>query len=100
MRLILKLATWAVVLVVLALAGVLGIRIWDIQRSPPLALWHKFAPDELKVVWKLRRVLAALDSQQAIELLLTKLRQTSSNYEFLMQVQKTTPSVSGAGEDV
>ena len=58
------------------------------------------APDELKVVWKLRRVLAALDSQQAIELLLTKLRQTSSNYEFLMQVQKTTPSVSGAGEDV
>jgi transcription termination factor Rho len=58
------------------------------------------APDELKVVWKLRRVLAALDDQQAIELLLTKLRQTSSNYEFLMQVQKTTPTVPGVGEDV
>jgi alpha-beta hydrolase superfamily lysophospholipase len=56
MRLVLKLATWAAVLVLLALAGVLGIRIWDIQRSPPLALWHKFAPDELKA-----RDLAKLD---------------------------------------
>ena len=27
------------------------------------------APEELKIVWKLRRVLHALDSQQAIELL-------------------------------
>jgi transcription termination factor Rho len=35
-------------------------------------------------------VLHALDSQQAIELLLNKLRETSSNYEFLLQVQKTT----------
>jgi len=49
------------------------------------------APDELKVIWKLRRVLHALDSQQGLELLLTKLRDTKSNYEFLMQVQKTTP---------
>jgi transcription termination factor Rho len=57
------------------------------------------APDELTVVWKLRRVLAALDDQQAIELLLTKLRQTSSNYEFLMQVQKTTPTAPGVGDE-
>jgi transcription termination factor Rho len=57
------------------------------------------APDELKVVWKLRRVLAALDDQQAIELLLTKLRQTSSNYEFLLQVQKTTPTAPGGSEE-
>jgi transcription termination factor Rho len=58
------------------------------------------APDELKVVWKLRRVLAALDDQQAIELLLSKLRDTRSNYEFLMQVQKTTPTAAGGpGED-
>ena len=49
------------------------------------------APDELKVVWKLRRVLHALDSQQAIDLLLDRLRKTKSNYEFLLQVQKTTP---------
>jgi transcription termination factor Rho len=53
------------------------------------------APDELKIVWKLRRVLHALDQQQAIELLLTKLRETKSNLEFLLQVQKTTPAVSG-----
>ena len=49
------------------------------------------APDELKVVWKLRRVLHALDSFQAIELLLGKLRTARTNYEFLMQVAKTTP---------
>lgn len=54
------------------------------------------APDELKIVWKLRRVLHALDQQQAIELLLTKLRETKSNLEFLLQIQKTTPSVTGS----
>jgi transcription termination factor Rho len=47
--------------------------------------------DELAIVWKLRRVLHALDSQQAIELLLDKMRQTKSNAEFLMQIAKTTP---------
>ncbi len=56
------------------------------------------APDELKIVWKLRRVLHALDQQQAIELLLTKLRDTKSNLEFLLQVQKTTPAVTGSTE--
>jgi len=54
------------------------------------------APDELKTVWKLRRVLHALDQQQAIELLLGKLRETKSNFEFLLQVQKTTPLSGGA----
>ncbi|WP_329221039.1 transcription termination factor Rho [Streptomyces sp. NBC_01485] len=48
--------------------------------------------DELAVTWKLRRVLHALDQQQAIELLLDKMKQTKSNGEFLMQIQKTTPS--------
>ncbi len=55
--------------------------------------------DELKVIWKLRRVLHALESQQAIELLLNKLRETKSNFDFLMQVQKTTPAVSGEDEE-
>jgi transcription termination factor Rho len=54
------------------------------------------APEELKVVWKLRRVLSSLESQAALELLLTKLRSTRSNYEFLIHVQKTTP---GGGTD-
>ena len=56
------------------------------------------SPEELKIVWKLRRVLHALDSQQAIELLINKLRETKSNYEFLLQVAKTTP-MSGGFED-
>ena len=57
------------------------------------------APDELKIVWKLRRVLHALDQQQAIELLLGKLRETKSNLEFLLQVQKTTPVAVGSSDD-
>ena len=57
------------------------------------------APDELKIVWKLRRVLHALDQQQSIELLLSKLRETKTNLEFLLQVQKTTSSGTGAGDD-
>ena len=48
------------------------------------------APDELKIMWKLRRVLAALDSQQGIELLLDRLKKTKSNYEFLVQIQQTS----------
>ncbi|MBR7743737.1 transcription termination factor Rho [Phycicoccus sp. BSK3Z-2] len=48
------------------------------------------APEELKIMWKLRRVLAALDSQQGIELLLDRLKKTKNNYEFLMQVQQTS----------
>ena len=54
------------------------------------------APEELKIVWKLRRVLHALDTMQAIELLLNKLRQSRTNYEFLMQVAKTTPGAEDA----
>ena len=49
------------------------------------------APDELAVVWKLRRVLHALDQQQALELLLDKMKETKSNAEFLLQIQKTHP---------
>ncbi|GAA3375699.1 hypothetical protein GCM10020367_44520 [Streptomyces sannanensis] len=48
--------------------------------------------EELGIVWKLRRVLHALDQQQAIELLLDKMKQTKSNAEFLLQIQKTTPA--------
>ena len=48
------------------------------------------APDELKIVWQLRRVLHALEPQQALELLMEQMRKTRSNAEFLIQVQKTT----------
>ncbi|RSM49517.1 transcription termination factor Rho [Amycolatopsis balhimycina DSM 5908] len=53
-------------------------------------------PDELAVTVKLSRVLHALDSQQAIDLLISRLRKTKTNTEFLMQVSKTAL---GGGED-
>ena len=46
--------------------------------------------EELNIVWNLRRVLHALEPQQALELLLEKMKGTKSNVEFLMQIQKTT----------
>jgi transcription termination factor Rho len=49
------------------------------------------SPDEYAVMVKLRRVLSALDDQQAINLLLEQLRKTRTNIEFLMQVAKSTP---------
>jgi len=45
--------------------------------------------EELSIVWKLRRVLHALDQQQAMELLLDRMKKTKSNAEFLMTIQKT-----------
>jgi transcription termination factor Rho len=55
--------------------------------------------DETKVNWKLRRALAGLETQQALELVLTQLKDTSSNVEFLMKIQKSLPSASGSKED-
>ncbi|WP_293848167.1 transcription termination factor Rho [uncultured Brevibacterium sp.] len=56
-------------------------------------------PEETKVMWRLRRVLAGLEQQQAIELLISKLKETGSNAEFLLQVQKTTPLPKSAADD-
>ena len=56
--------------------------------------------EELSIVWRLRRVLHALEPQQALELLLEKMKGTKSNVEFLLQIQKTTTggdSPSGSG---
>jgi transcription termination factor Rho len=50
------------------------------------------SPDELKIVWQLRRVLHALEPQQALEVLMERMQKTKSNAEFLLQVQKTTTS--------
>jgi len=52
--------------------------------------------EELQIVWKLRRVLSGLEGQQALELLIERLKKSQSNVEFLMQVQKTTPGAMGA----
>jgi transcription termination factor Rho len=48
-------------------------------------------PQELTLSWQLRRVLHSLDDQQALELLIGKMKETGSNAEFLLQVQQTTP---------
>jgi transcription termination factor Rho len=52
--------------------------------------------DEVKITWKLRRALAGLEQQQALEAILGRLKETSSNVEFLMQVQKSMPTLSGS----
>ena len=45
--------------------------------------------EELQIIWKLRRVLHALEGPGAIELLIDKMKQTRSNNQFLLQIQKT-----------
>ena len=40
----------------------------------------------------LNRVLASLEPQQALEVLMGRMKDTKSNAEFLLQVQKSTPS--------
>ena len=49
------------------------------------------APDEARVMHKLRRILSALDPQQAIDLLIKQLRKTKNNGEFLMQIASSAP---------
>jgi transcription termination factor Rho len=49
-------------------------------------------PDEVKVTWKLRRALAGLDQQQALESVVGKLKDTATNVEFLMLMQKSNAS--------
>ncbi len=46
---------------------------------------------QLKIMWRLRRLFTGLEQQQALELVLGKLKETSSNAEFLMVISKTTP---------
>jgi transcription termination factor Rho len=68
----------------------------DVDQSSTRKEELLLPPDELAVTHKLRRVLHSLDTQQAIDLLLDRLRKSRTNIEFLMQVAKSTP---GQGED-
>jgi transcription termination factor Rho len=70
----------------------------DVDQSGTRREELLMSKEELSIVWKLRRVLSGLDGQQALELLLERLKKTHSNIEFLMQVQKTTPTA-GNGRD-
>jgi transcription termination factor Rho len=49
------------------------------------------SPEELKITYKLRRVLHNLEQGQALELLIKKLKENKTNVEFLLNIQKTTP---------
>ncbi|MDQ2750061.1 MAG: transcription termination factor Rho [Actinomycetota bacterium] len=63
----------------------------DVDQSGTRKEEILLSPDELAVTIKLRRVLHALESQQAIDLLLDRLKKTRTNLEFLMQIAKTAP---------
>jgi transcription termination factor Rho len=63
----------------------------DVDQSSTRKEEILLSPDELAVTIKLRRVLHALESQQAIDLLLDRLKKTRTNIEFLMQIAKTSP---------
>lgn len=62
----------------------------DVNSSGTRREENLLSSEEIKIMWRLRRVLSGLEQQQALELLTSKLRDTQSNAEFLMQVQKTT----------
>jgi transcription termination factor Rho len=49
------------------------------------------SPQETKIIWKLRRALAGLEQQQALELVLNRLKETASNVEFLLMLEKSMP---------
>ena len=69
----------------------------DVNASSTRREEMLLSTDEVKITWKLRRALAGLDQQQALEVVLGKLRETHSNVEFLVQMQKSIPTLpSGA----
>ena len=48
--------------------------------------------EELAIIWKLRRVLHALEGPASLELLIDKMKATRSNNQFLLQIQKSNLS--------
>ncbi|RAX50091.1 transcription termination factor Rho [Arthrobacter sp. AQ5-05] len=62
----------------------------DVNESGTRREEKLLSPDEVRIMWRLRRVLSGLDTQQALETLTGKIRETSSNAEFLMLINKTT----------
>ncbi|MGY1551082.1 transcription termination factor Rho [Microbacterium sp. A588] len=69
----------------------------DINASSTRREEMLLSADEVKITWKLRRALAGLDQQQALEVVLGKLKETQSNVEFLVQMQKSMPAPVAGG---
>jgi transcription termination factor Rho len=60
----------------------------DIQASGTRKEELLLTPEELQLVWRLRRVLHALQGGGALELLIDKMRATRGNAEFLKEISK------------
>jgi transcription termination factor Rho len=69
----------------------------DVNASSTRREEMLLSADEVKITWKLRRALAGLDPQQALEVVLGKLKETGSNVEFLFQMQKSVPAPASNG---
>ncbi|MFT8636471.1 MAG: transcription termination factor Rho [Pseudoclavibacter sp.] len=54
--------------------------------------------DELKIMWKLRRALAGVEPQQALETVLAGMKDTKSNVEFLMRIQQGASLMGSKGD--
>ncbi len=63
----------------------------DIEASGTRKEELLLSSEELSLVWKLRRVLHALEGVAGLELLIDKMRQTKGNAQFLREVQKVAP---------
>nr|WP_218853777.1 transcription termination factor Rho [Schumannella luteola] len=64
----------------------------DIYASSTRREEELLSADEVKITWRLRRALAGLELQQQLEVVLGKLKETSSNTEFLVQIQNSLPA--------
>lgn len=71
----------------------------DVNASSTRREEMLLSSDEVKITWKLRRALAGLEPQQALEVVLGKLKETQSNVEFLVQMQKSIPAPARGGDD-
>jgi transcription termination factor Rho len=61
----------------------------DIQASGTRREELLLGRDELETVWKLRRLLATMDTDASLQLLIDKLRATKSNAQFLQMIAKS-----------
>ncbi len=69
----------------------------DIYASSTRREEELLSADEVKITWRLRRALAGLELQQQLEVVLSKLKETGSNVEFLVQIQQSLPNGNGNG---
>ncbi|GHF07081.1 transcription termination factor Rho [Pseudolysinimonas yzui] len=67
----------------------------DIVASSTRREDELLTPEEVQITSRLRRSLAGLDPQQQLEVVLSKLKDTQSNVEFLVQIQKVIPNGNG-----